>query len=164
MKACYGAVAAVMVTLASPVAHAMFTIDEMQRGLTEEDALRLMKNRNFATERLKGGDEGFVVLREAGGDVKGMFWVCSGRVHAASALQEGSLVAFIDRVADLSKTHGRGEVAAQIKPLENGTTRTIETFWKLNDNIVKLSYTPAGSRRAEAMWLQSSVPSACVKK
>ncbi len=162
MKFCIvvGAMVAVL-GLAAP-AHAVFTMDEVQRGLSEQDALSMVKSRNNVVERLKG-DEGYVVLREAKGDVRGMFWTCNGRVHAASALQEGGIFAFMDRVADLSKTYGRGEITAQLKTIDAGTTRTIETFWKANDNVIKLSYSPQGARRAEAIWLQSSVPSACTK-
>jgi hypothetical protein len=149
-------------TLAAP-AHAVFTMEEIQRGLSEQDALRAIKARSNVTERLKGADEGHVVLREAGGDVRGMFWVCDGKVHAASALQEGGLYAFVDRVADLSKTYGRGEVTAESRRVGAGTARTMETYWKVNGNILKLSYTPKGTERAEAMWLQVSAPSVCGK-
>jgi hypothetical protein len=149
-------------TLAAP-AHAVFTMEEIQRGLSEQDAMRAIKARSNVTERLKGADDGHVVLRETGGDVRGMFWVCDGKVHAASALQEGGLYAFVDRVADLSKTHGRGEVTADSRRVGAGTARTMETYWKINGNILKLSYTPKGTERAEAMWLQASVPSVCGK-
>ncbi len=163
MKICI-TVSALLVSagLAAP-AHAVFTMQELQRGLSEQDALAAVKARNNATERLKGGEEGYVVLRETGGDVRGLFWTCNGKVHAASALQEGGLFAFMDRVTDLSKTYGRGEVTGQLKTIDAGVSRTIETYWKANDNVIKLSYTPKGAQRSEAIWLQSSVPSACTK-
>jgi hypothetical protein len=161
-KAIAALAAVVACTLAAP-AHAVFTMEEIQRGLSEQDAMRAIKARSNVTERLKGADDGHVVLREAGGDVRGMFWVCDGKVHAASALQEGGLYAFVDRVADLSKTHGRGEVTADSRRVGAGTARTMETYWKINGNILKLSYTPKGTERAEAMWLQASVPSVCGK-
>jgi hypothetical protein len=150
--------------LAGP-AHAMFPVEDIQRGLTEEDALRVLKNRKLSVEKLKDGEAGYVVRRDNGGDVRGLVWTCNGRVHAASAVQEGGIYAYIDRVADMTKVHGRGEVAAQIKPIQGGTTRTMEAYFKApGDAIVKLSYTPAGSGRVEALWMQSSVPSVCAAK
>lgn len=149
--------------LVAPSAHAVFTLEEVQRGLTEDDALRIVKNRKQVVEKLKGGEEGYLVKRENGA-VRGLFWTCNGRVHAASAVQEGGLYAFIDRVADLSKTHGRGEVSAQLTTAASGTTRTMETYFKApGDSILKLSYSPGGGGRAEAIWLQASVPGTCQK-
>ncbi len=148
--------------VASAPAHAVFSMEELQRGLTEQDALSMVKNRHQVAERIKGGDEGYVVLREAGGAVRGMFWTCQGKVHAASSIQEGGIYAFIDRLADMNGKHGRGEVASQIKSTDRGVSRTVETFWKAGgDAVVKLSFTPAGSRVAEAIWLQHSLPSVC---
>jgi hypothetical protein len=146
-------------------AHALFPIEDIQRGLTEDDALRSLKNRKLTVEKLKGSEEGYVVRRDSGGDVRGLVWTCNGKVHAASAVQEGGIYAYIDRVADMTKVHGRGEVAAQIKPVSGGTTRTIETYFKApGDNIVKVSYTPAGSGVAESIWMQASVPTICTTK
>lgn len=149
--------------LAATPAHAVFTLDELQRGLTEDDALRTAKGRRLVTEKLKGNEEGYVVKRE-NGEIRGLFWTCNSRVHAASAVQEGGIYAFIDRVADLSKAHGRGEVSAQTTVARAGASRTMETFFKTTgDGIVKLSYTPGGAGKAEAIWLQASVPGTCTK-
>lgn len=164
MNATLPVTALLVCLLAVGPAHAVFTLDEIQRGLSEDDALRITKGRRLVTEKLKGSEEGYVVKRE-NGDIRGLFWTCNARVHAASAVQEGGVYAFIDRVADLTKAHGRGEVGADTVVARAGAARTLETYFKTTgDGIVKLSYTPGGAGKAEAIWLQASVPGTCTAK
>jgi hypothetical protein len=98
---------------------------------------------------------------KAGGEVKAQYWVCKGKVHAASTLQEGGLYAFMDRAAELSKAHGKGETTSVTQTVATGVVRTMETSFKQGDDAIKITYTPKGGGRVESFWQQSAAAGLC---
>jgi hypothetical protein len=155
------ATALTLTALAAPAAHAMFNLEQLKRGISEEDAQRTVATRGWVVEAMKGEADARIVRLKASGDVKAQYWVCKGKVHAASTLQEGGLYAFMDRAAELSKAHGKGETTSVTQTVATGVVRTMETSFKQGDDVVKITYTPKGGGRIESFWQQSAATGLC---